>query len=61
MFMKFKDVDPGTIFIADNGKLYVKTTGIQNDVENEAVEFCGLCDLYEFESNEEVEVIKWTQ
>ena len=30
----------------------------QNDVENEAVEFCGLCDLYEFESNEEVEVIK---
>jgi hypothetical protein len=55
--MKFKDVEPGTIFIADNGKLYVKTTGIQNDVENEAVEFCGLCDLYEFESNEEVEVI----
>ena len=56
--MKFKDVKSGTIFVADNGNYYVKTTGIQTDVQNEAVKFEYLNDLYEFEPDEDVVVFQ---
>lgn len=56
--MKFQDVKPGTIFIADDSKYYIKTTGEQNGVKNEAVLFRGLVDMYDFDASEEVYVVK---